>query len=253
MGSERRESSASASTRGFPPPNRLKTSALIPAYNEAGRIGETVRAARALAGVSEVIVIDDGSTDGTAEEAQAAGADRVIRMAKNAGKGAALCAGIEASDAQVLLLLDGDIGGSASAAGALLEPVLADRADMTIAVPPPAGKSGGFGLAVRLARWGIRRFTGRTMKAPLSGQRALRTEIVERMGGLDRGFGVETGLTIDALRMGYRVEEIPVVSLSHRTTGRSVSGFLHRGKQFASVARVLLARTVWPRQRRGAP
>jgi len=221
----------------------LKAAALIPAYNEADRIAETISAVRTLIGVSEVIVIDDGSTDGTADEAHAAGADRIVRMVRNSGKGAALAAGTRATDAGVLLLLDGDLGSSAAAAGTLLDPVIMDRVDMAIGVLPPAGRSGGFGLAVRLARWGIRRFTGRTMKAPLSGQRALKKEIVDKIGGFDAGFGVETGLTIDALRMGYRVEEIPV-ELSHRNTGRDIRGFLHRGRQFAAVARALLVRAL---------
>lgn len=219
----------------------MNAAVLIPAYNEAGRIGETVKAARGLTGVSEVIVIDDGSADGTAEEARAAGADRVVQMPVNSGKGAALAAGIKVTDAEVLLLLDGDLGASAAAASALLDPVIAGHADMTIAVLPRTRKSGGFGLAVGLARWGIRKFTGRTMQAPISGQRALRKEIIERLGRLDSGFGVEVGLTIDAIRMGYRVEEVPV-ELSHRSTGRDIGGFLHRGRQFIDIARALMLR-----------
>ena len=219
----------------------MNAAVLIPAYNEANRIGDTVKGARGLAGVAEVIVIDDGSTDGTGEEARAAGADQVIQMPVNSGKGAALTAGLKATDAEVLLLLDGDLGASAAAASALLAPVISDHADMTVAVLPRGKKSGGFGLAVGLARWGIRKFTGRTMQAPISGQRAVRKEIIQRLGRLDSGFGVEVGLTIDALRMGYRVEEVPV-ELSHRSTGRDIGGFVHRGRQFIDIARALMLR-----------
>ncbi|MBI2842452.1 MAG: glycosyltransferase [Armatimonadetes bacterium] len=218
-----------------------KAAVLIPAYNEAGRIADTIGAARQIPGVGEVIVIDDGSTDRTFDEAYTAGADRVVQMFKNSGKGAALHAGMTVTSADVLLLLDGDLGASASAAASLLGPVLADEADMTIGVLPASGRPGGLGFAVGLARWGIKRFTGRSMMAPLSGQRALKREIIDRMGGFDPGFGVETGLTIDALRMGYRVEEIPV-DLSHRATGRDLGGFLHRGRQFIDIARALAVR-----------
>ena len=88
------------------------------------------------------------------------------------------------------------------------------------------------------------------MKAPLSGQRALKREIIQRMGGFDPGFGVETGLTIDAFKMGYTVEEVPV-EISHRTTGKSVKGFIHRGKQFKDIFRALVVR--WLGLRKYAP
>ncbi|HPP73768.1 MAG TPA: glycosyltransferase family 2 protein [Armatimonadota bacterium] len=228
----------------------ISVAALIPAYNEADRITETVIAARALEGVSEVVVIDDGSTDDTAEKASSAGADRVVRLEKNSGKGAALMAGVKSTEAEIVLMLDADLASSASAAGALLEPVLSGQVDMTIAVLPSVKGSGGFGFAVKLSRWGIRKSTGHVMKAPLSGQRALKREIIQRMGGFDPGFGVETGLTIDAFKMGYTVEEVPV-EISHRTTGKSVKGFIHRGKQFKDIFRALVVR--WLGLRKYAP
>lgn len=218
-----------------------RAAVLIPAYNEADRIADTINAARGIAGIDEIVVIDDGSTDGTAEQAKSAGADRVIILPANRGKGTALEAGIAATDAEIVLMLDADLASSAKAAEALLEPVASGRVDMTIAVLPSVKKSGGFGFAVGLAGWGIRKFTGMTMTAPLSGQRALRKEIIERMGGFDHGFGVETGLTIDALKMGYKVEEVPV-EISHRTTGKTLKGFIHRGRQFRDIARALIVR-----------
>ena len=214
---------------------------LIPAYNEADRIAATVTAAKSLPGVTQVIVIDDGSTDNTADTARDAGASHISRLSTNSGKGKALLEGVKLAQTDLLLLLDADLASSASAAHALLGPVLEDRADMTIAVLPSVKKSGGFGFAVNLARWGIKKFTGQTMQAPLSGQRAMKKEIIERMGSFDPGFGVETGLTIDALRMGYRVEEVPV-EIYHRATGKTLSGFMHRGKQFKDIARALISR-----------
>ncbi|MEN6370633.1 MAG: glycosyltransferase family 2 protein [Armatimonadota bacterium] len=220
-----------------------RVAVLIPAYNEADRIADTIKAARGIEGIDEILVIDDGSTDDTSGQAEAAKADRVVVLPSNKGKGKALEAGIAATDAGIILMLDADLASSAKAAEALLEPVTSGRADMTIAVLPSVKNSGGFGFAVGLARWGIQKFTGETMSAPLSGQRALKKEIVERMGGFDYGFGVETGLTIDAFKMGYKVEEVPV-GISHRTTGRTMKGFIHRGEQFRDIARALLVRAV---------
>ncbi len=221
----------------------MRVAALIPAYNEADRIAGTIEAVREIAGITEIVVIDDGSSDATSDEAKNAGADRVVRLDSNSGKGAALAAGLSATDTEVIIMLDADLGRSAGPASALLAPVIEDRADMTVAVFPKVAGSGGLGFAVGLAAWGIKKFTGQSVQAPLSGQRALRREIIDRMRGFDPGFGVETGLTIDALRMGYRMLEVPV-ELTHRHTGKNLRGFLHRGHQFKDIARALFVRAI---------
>ena len=135
----------------------MRVVALVPAYNEEERIASTVRAILDGHLAQDVIVIDDGSTDTTAQEAATAGA-RVISLADNEGKGAALDAGLAAVDDEwdVLLMLDGDLGESAAQAHLLLEPVVAGKVDMTIArFPRPEGKAG-FGLVKNAARRGIR-------------------------------------------------------------------------------------------------
>ena len=219
--------------------------ALVPAFDEALRVGATVTAARAVPGVDRVLVIDDGSTDDTAEVAEAAGA-AVLRLPVNGGKGVALEAGLALvrADADVLLLLDADLGETATEAGALLGPVLADRADMTVATfPRPTGKAG-FGLVKGLARWGIRRMgSGFEAAAPLSGQRALSRRAVDAVLPFAGGFGVEVALTVRALRAGLRVAEVET-AMAHAATGRDVAGFVHRGRQFLHVLRTLL-RLAW--------
>lgn len=212
-------------------------SAIIPAYNEADRIRATIMAVRTTH-VSEIVVIDDGSEDETAAEAEAAGADVVYRQ-PNRGKGAALRTGFELSSGEILLLLDADLGGSAAEAEKLLGPVLSGVADMTIATFPKCGrKGGGAGLVVRLARWGIRRLTGRTMAAPLSGQRAVRRRAIEAVGGFADGWGVEVALTVEALRQDLRVLEVPT-EMTHRVTGRSPADVLHRARQFTAAVTAL--------------
>ena len=226
--------------------------AVIPAHNEAETIGATVAAVRRIAAVDDIVVVDDGSSDETAAEAENAGAGKVVVLERNRGKGAALSAGIAAARGDTLLFLDADLGESAAHSLPLIQAVLSGETDMAIAILPAVqakdgSRAGGFGFVLRLARWGIRRLTGRTMKAPLSGQRALRREVVGRMKRLDRGFGVEVGLTIDALRGGFRVEEIPA-PLTHRATGRDVKGFLHRARQFSDVFLAIARRAVSPRK-----
>src|SRR5262245_24313351 len=101
------------------------------------------------------------------------------------------------------------------------------------------GHRSGFGLVEGLAGWGIRRSTGRRMDRPLSGQRAIRREAGSM--GFARGFGVETAFTIDALRAGYRVVEVPC-EITHARTGRDPAGFAHRARQGVDVVRALASR-----------
>ena len=221
---------------------------VIPAYNEADRIADTVAAAATLPEVDLVAVIDDGSRDGTARIARQAGAS-VLRHARNRGKAAAMetgAAGVRLVDqrdgtSRHLLFLDADLGASAAAAGPLAAPVLAGEADMTIAAFTTRVKLGGHGFVVRLSSAGTRRAVGWSPAQPLNGQRCLTRAAFEAARPLARGFGVETALTIDLLRKGFRVTEVEV-DLTHRATGSDLRSQVHRGRQFADVALALATR-----------
>ena len=236
---------------------------VIPAKDEGDRIDATVRAAASIEGVDTVVVVDDGSSDKTSEVARAAGA-LVVRHDVNRGKSAAMVTGADAvgvlddkegrATPRHLLFLDADLAETAGAAGGLVTPVVSGAADMTIAIMPGAGGGGGHGFVVRLSREGIRRATGWHATQPLNGQRCLTREAFEAARPLAYGFGVETALTIDLLRKGYRVLEVEV-PFRHRVTGTDLRAQIHRGKQFAHVARALALREVAPstldRLRRG--
>lgn len=215
--------------------------ALVPAKDAGPSVADTVLALDALALVDRVLVVDDGSADDTAAAAGGAGAE-VLVLPANVGKGGAVAAGVAHSpDADVYLLIDADLAGTAGAAEALLGPVLSGDADLTVGVLPPAGGRGGFGLVRDLAAAGIRRATGRRVRAPLSGQRAVRAELLRSIEAAPR-FGLEVGMTIDAVRAGARVLEVDVPTMDHRHTGRRLAGFAHRGRQGADIVRAL-----WPR------
>jgi glycosyltransferase involved in cell wall biosynthesis len=223
----------------------LRVVAVVPARNESGRVGATVSALSTIPEIGEIVVVDDGSTDSTAEEAKRAGA-RVVRLGRTRGKGNALKQGIAtAGPCDVYLLVDADLGYSARALVALLEPVLAGKIDVAIAAPPRGGGPSGFGLVESFARWGVRRLAGSVMDRPLSGQRAIRSEVVDAVGGFAPGFGVDAAFTVDALRAGYRVIEVPC-EFTHAKTGRDPAGFAHRARQGAEVARALASR--WRRR-----
>lgn len=211
---------------------------MIPAYNEEDTIDKTVRSAWSVKGVSQILVIDDGSRDGTAQAARRCGA-QVLALNKNSGKGGAINAGAPYVKGEVVLIIDADLGQSASGAGKLLEPLLEGRADMTVAIFPPGCKRAGFGLVKGLARNGIRYFTGLSMEAPLSGQRAMARELLLDLLPLAGGYGMEVDLTVRAVKKGCCIEEVPV-NMFHRETGRNIKGFLHRGRQFIHVARTFM-------------
>jgi glycosyltransferase involved in cell wall biosynthesis len=223
---------------------------VIPARDEADRIQATVTAAAGMAGVAVVIVVDDGSRDATAAVAQQAGAV-VTRHGRNRGKGAAMETGAETARIldqrehrdrpRHLLFLDADLADTAAQAGPLIEPVLAGTADMTIAVFSTTVKLGGHGLVVGLSGAGIHRATGWRPAQPLNGQRCLTRAAFEAARPLARGWGVETGLTIDLLRQGLRVTEVEV-ELAHRATGTGMRAQLHRAHQLTDVARALAVR-----------
>src|SRR5580698_2257769 len=223
---------------------------VIPAYNEADRVGATVTAARALPGVDVVVVVDDGPRDATARVAREAGA-RALRYAGNHGKAMAMMVGARevaeldrrrpGDGPRHLLFLDADLGATAGGAGPLIGPVAAGEADMTVAVFANRVKLGGHGLVVRLAGSGIRRATGWTPAQPLNGQRCLTRAAFDAARPLARGFGVETAMTIDLKRKGLRVTEVEV-DLAHRATGTDLRAQLHRARQFADVAWALATR-----------
>src|ERR1700733_11147410 len=223
---------------------------VIPAYNEAERIGAAVTAALALPGVDAVVVASDGSTDATVRAARDAGAT-VWRSRRNQGKAAAMLAGGQAGRApdprgrregpRHPLFLDADLGKTAGNAGPLIEPVAAGTADMTIAVFANRVKLAGHGFVVRLSGAGISRATGWTPAQPLNCQRCLTRAAFEAARPLARGFGVETAMTIDLKRKGLRIVEVEV-DMAHRATGGDLAAQLHRARQFADVALALATR-----------
>jgi glycosyltransferase involved in cell wall biosynthesis len=221
---------------------------IVAAYNEAERIGETLGAlAEAFPG-APVWVADDGSTDGTATIARAAGA-LVVRSERVIGKGGAVTdaarvalgrSGAVTEAPAVFLLCDGDLGASARRLPPLVEAVRAGDSDLAVAAFARR-VGGGLGLAVGFARWAIGRRCGFQATAPISGQRALSAGVLEDVLPFAPDFGLEVGMTIDAVRAGYRVSEIEI-DLEHRATGRTPAGFLHRGRQLADFVRVYAAR-----------
>jgi glycosyltransferase involved in cell wall biosynthesis len=223
--------------------------AIVAARNEADRIGETVRALRGAFPGARIWVADDASEDGTAEAALAAGAE-VVSRGRPHGKGANVTAAAEAAlsveaPPHLVLLCDGDLGASAARLAPLVEAVRDGECDLAVAAFSRR-VGGGFGLALGFARWAIRRRCGLEAGAPISGQRAMRTEVLRAALPFAPAYGMEIGMTVDAVRAGYTLREYEI-DLEHRATRRDLAGFVHRARQLRDFARV-----VWSRRARAS-
>ena len=197
---------------------------LIAARDEETRIGTTVAELGRLFRGAAIVVADDGSRDRTAAVAEQAGA-RVVRLPRR-GKGQALTLAEREAPQGELLLCDADLRGD-------LRPLLEGDGDVTIAVFARK-QGGGFGIAKRTAAALIEALSGYRTQEPLSGQRRLTQRARDACFPVAAGFGVETRLTIDAVRAKLLVRELPL-ELEHRATARNLRGFLHRGRQLRDL------------------
>jgi glycosyltransferase involved in cell wall biosynthesis len=218
---------------------------LIPAFNEEKNIEET------LSGINnfdndfckkkniniDVIVIDDCSKDKTSSNAAKSGVN-VIGLSQNRGKGGAIQEGLKHASGDIIVFLDADLKESSYEVYKLIFPILNNEADVTIAKFKPSTYKGGFGLVKSLAFYGIKHLTGHEIKSVLSGQRAFKKEVLNHIKVVPSGYGLEVGMLIDILKKGFVVKEIEV-DMFHDITGRDIKGFIHRGKQFIDILKIL--------------
>ena len=222
------------------------TIVIVSAYNEADRLGDTLAAVgRAFPG-AQVLVADDGSKDETPHVALQAGAE-LVRSPRTIGKGGATTAAVERvlarahePDPPLFVFCDGDLGETAEQLPELARLARDDECD--IAMGTFARRvGGGLGMAVNFSRWASRTLGGLELTTPLSGQRAIRGEVLPALLPFAPRFGMETGMNIDAGRAGFRVVEVEL-DLAHRATGKTLRGFIHRGRQLKDMSAAYLAR-----------
>lgn len=204
--------------------------AIIPAYNEGGRIGRVLAVLREVTELEQIIAVDDGSTDSTVENIrQAAASDariRLLSMPKNQGKGQAVLAAVAMIETPYILMLDADLVNlSPSHIRGLIDPISHGKADMTLGL----FKGGHF--TTDLSHWGT---------PWLTGQRCLKTEI---FGFLDRetakGYALEIALTVAAQRHNLRVQHIPMRGVWHP------SSEYHRGLKSGFKWHLNMVLQVW--------
>jgi glucosyl-3-phosphoglycerate synthase len=218
-------------------------SVIIPVLNESETITSVIEFAWAAPQVSEVLVIDDGSIDGTPELARAAGA--TVLTSTFLGKGASMEDGMRAAANETVLYLDGDLQDlRPDLIGRMVEPILGGRADF---VKARFSRRGGR-VTTLTARPLLRTFFPELahLEQPLSGIMAARRSLLERLS-FENDYGVDIGLLLDAAACGARLAEVDIGHIEHDSQPLEVLGDMA-----TQVARTILDRAACYGRLRGA-
>lgn len=218
---------------------RLAVALIIPAYNEEHRIGRVIRAALATEWVDEVIVVSDGSTDGTVQVAQSIPGISVLDLRDNLGKGGAMAAGARMTQAPVLAFLDADLEGlEPSHIDEYIAPVAIDFCDMCVGI-----FKGGKVLSD----------TAQFISPFLSGQRAMRRELFEAVPFIQElRMGVEVAINHTARKRHARIARVVLrgVSNVHKEEKYGfVKGMAERTRMYGEIAEAMVRSRVQSRNR----
>ncbi|MFW5981608.1 MAG: glycosyltransferase family 2 protein [Halanaerobiaceae bacterium] len=215
--------------------NNKSISVIIPAYNEEDYLDETLSNLN-FQWIDQVIVVNDGSMDNTSRIASKYKVD-LFDLKKNQGKGNAINYGLLRADGDIITIIDADLGKSVVEIRKLIEPLLnEDKLDISIAVLPIKG--GGLGIVRKTADLALKCMTKNEMRAPLSGQRAFKKDILEKIYPLQEGFGLEMGFNLLIFKHNLKFVEVEC-GFKHRVTKSNFSGYMHRGLQLHDILKTL--------------
>ena len=192
-------------------PKYQKVSVIIPAFNEENTVAKVVEVIKNVSCVDEVIVVNDGSTDNTAEEAKNTGAT-VITHEVNKGKGEALYTGYKNAECDIIAFIDADIHNLTSKkVEAMIKPILLGKAEIT--KTKFARESG---RVTELTAKPLLNFffPEISFEQPLSGQFAARKEVLKKIN-FEKDYGVDVGIVIDADVLGISIMEVDIGAIEH--------------------------------------
>ena len=201
--------------------NRLSSQALLsvvlPVYNEAGTIREIIQRVLAAPSEKEVIVVDDGSTDGTREilRREAPNGVVVLFQDSNRGKGAALRAGFQKVTGDIVLVQDADLEYDPAEIPDVIQPILDGHADVVYGSRFLVRKAARVlyfyhYIANKFLTFTSNTLTNLNMSDIETGYKAFRGEIIRNMIIKSSGFGVEIEVTAKIAKLGVRVYEVPI-------------------------------------------
>ncbi|WP_304102497.1 glycosyltransferase [Methanobrevibacter ruminantium] len=210
-------------------------SIVIPAYNEEATVAKVVSVARKLSYVDEVIVVDDGSTDRTVEEAENAGAT-VISHIMNEGKGSAIKTGFKYSHGNIVAFIDADVSNFTSEKiDKIIRPILEDRTDIT--KTKFARESGRVTELTAKPLLGLF-FPELDYEQPLSGQFAGKRSALNKIR-FEKDYGVDVGIVLDADVHGIKILEVDIGDICH-----DMSPLADLNKMANEVVRTIIDRAV---------
>ena len=210
-------------------------SIVIPAYNEEATVAKVVSVARKLSYVDEVIVVDDGSTDRTVEEAENAGAT-VISHIMNEGKGSAIKTGFKYSHGNIVAFIDADVSNFTSEKiDKIIRPILEDRTDIT--KTKFARESGRVTELTAKPLLGFF-FPELDYEQPLSGQFAGKRSALNKIR-FEKDYGVDVGIVLDADVHGIKILEVDIGDICH-----DMSPLADLNKMANEVVRTIIDRAV---------
>lgn len=200
-----------ASVKTSKPKKYQKVSVIIPAYNEEETVAKVIEVVKNVSFVDEIIVVNDGSTDNTEDEALKAGAI-VINHDTNKGKGEALFTGYKQAECDIIAFIDADIYNLTSQkVEAIIRPILDGKVDIT-----KTKFSRASGRVTELTAKPLLNFffPEISFEQPLSGQFAARKEILKRIN-FEKDYGVDVGIVIDADVLGISIMEVDIGAIEH--------------------------------------
>lgn len=210
-------------------------SIVIPAYNESKTIGKVIKVIQSLDCVNEIIVVDDGSSDGTADVAQNAGATVIVHP-KNKGKGAAIKTGFENSTGDIIAFMDADLKNlTAKQVEKIIMPILDGKADLTkTKFKRKAGRVTELTAKPLLNLF----FPELKYDQPLSGQFAAKRSFLSKIK-FEEDYGVDIGIVLDADVRGMRIKEVDIGEIEH--VHSSIEGL---NKMANEVVRTIVDRSI---------